>query len=108
MQSSANQANHQGIFFDDRFNYYSPMLTVRRDAKTPPELITLLDEQMKNSNSVSYRLDATLSIERDNYKPFYREFAEVCHGREINLDDIQFPLHQGKNEYFCVFNPETM
>lgn len=101
-------ANHQGIFHENKFYYYSPLLSNRRDAKMPPELINLLFEHLENNNSVSYRLDSNLCIEKNNYKPFYREFSEIYQGREINLDDIKFPLHTGKNEYFCVYNPETM
>ncbi|MEH7687750.1 hypothetical protein V7192_19145 [Bacillus safensis] len=101
-------ANHQGIFFDHKFYYYSPLVVTKRDAKFPPELINLLLGQLENNNSVFYRLDNNLSIDKHSYKPFYRELSEVYQGREINLDNINFPLHTGKNEYFCVYNPKTM
>lgn len=101
-------ANHQGIFYKDKFYYYSPLYGTKRNAKTPPQLVQLLTEQMVNNNYVSLRLDQTLSISIEHYKPFMREFAEVYQGREINLDKIQFPFHPGKSEYFCVYNPETM
>ncbi|BCD00043.1 hypothetical protein BC30048_2945 [Bacillus cereus] len=100
--------NHQGVFEGDRFYYYNPFIEVDRGAKFPPELITLLSNHMSFNNSVWYRLDKTLSIKKEEYKPTYREFAQVYQGREINLDSIQFPLHQGDKEYFCVYNPETM
>jgi hypothetical protein len=103
-----SSANHQGVFFGNNFYYYNPLYRVRRDAKTPPYLIHLLTEQMKNKNSVSLRLDQTISLAKEHYKPFMREFAEVYQGREINLDEIQFPLHPGNSEFFCVYNPETM
>ncbi|KQU27248.1 hypothetical protein ASG65_01430 [Bacillus sp. Leaf13] len=103
-----SSANHQGIFYNDKFYYYSPLLTTRRDAKLPPELISLLFEQIKIDNTVSCRLDNNLSIDKHYYKPFYREFSEVFQGREINLDGILFPIHSGNNEFFCVYNPKTM
>ncbi|MDQ1005439.1 hypothetical protein QFZ28_006017 [Neobacillus niacini] len=103
-----SSANHQGVFYKDKFYYYNPLYRAARDAKTPPNLIQLLTEQMKLKNSVSLRLDQTISLSKDHYKPFMRDFSEVYQGREINLDDIHFPLHPGKNEYFCVYNPETM
>ncbi len=102
------KANHQGIYLGQDFYYYNPLLRVRRDAKTPPKLVELLLHQIDLSNTVSVRLDNTLSINKEDYKPFFREFFEVYHGREINLEEIHFPLHKGGTEYFCVYDPKTM
>ncbi|WP_426940332.1 hypothetical protein ACQCPO_15440 [Bacillus mycoides] len=103
-----SSANHQGVFYQDNFYYYSPFYSVKRNAKTPPHLIQILTEQMKLQNAVSLRLDQTISLPKENYKPFTRVFSEIYQGREINLDEIHFPLHPGNNEFFCVYNPETM
>lgn len=103
-----SSANHQGVFYRDIFYYYNPFYGARRDAKTPPYLIQLLTDQMKLHNSVSLRLDQSISLSKEHYEPFMREFSEVYQGREINLDEIYFPLHPGNNEFFCVYNPKTM
>ncbi|MEK4058502.1 MULTISPECIES: hypothetical protein [Paenibacillus] len=103
-----SSANHQGVFHGKQFFYYSPLYGARRDAATPPPLIMLLTEQMTNNNTVSLRLDQTIALQKEHYKPFMRFFFEVYQGREINLDNIQFPIHSGTSEFFCVYNPETM
>lgn len=103
-----SSANHQGVFYRNNFYYYSPFYSARRDAKTPPQLIQSLIVQTKFQNSVSLRLDQTISLPKEYYKPFMRDFAEVYQGKEIDLDEIHFPLHPGKSEFFCVYNPETM
>lgn len=101
-------ANHQGIFHEEKFYYYSPVFLSRRNTKEPPVLIDLLFEHLKKNNLVSYRLDTNLCVEKNNYKPIYNELSEVYQGREINLDDIKFPLYSGGIEYFCVYNPISM
>lgn len=103
-----SSVNHQGVFLGSKFYYYNPLYGNRRDAKEPPPLIRLLVEQKERENSVSLRLDNTIGVPIDYYKPIMRHFSEVFQGREINLDDIQFPFHPGNSEYFCVYNPETM
>lgn len=102
------EANHQGIFLQNTFYYYCPLIFTKRNAKNPPPLIELLIKQRQDGNQLWIRLDETLSIDRHNYNPFYREFFEIYQGRPINLDNIQFPFNRSESEPFCVYNPKTM
>ncbi|REJ11657.1 MAG: hypothetical protein C6W58_17905 [Bacillaceae bacterium] len=102
------EVNHQGLYFEDFYYYYSPLFFVKRNAKNPPPLIESLVNLEKKGNDLWLRLDNSLRIKKEDYSPFYREFFEIYQGREINLDDIQFPFKKGEFEPFCVYNPKTM
>lgn len=100
--------NHQGIISNNIFYYYNPFYNSRRNAKKAPYLIQLLFDQRDLGNLVSLRLDQSISIPKKFYIPFFRDVSEIYQGREIDLDDIKFPLYPGQNEFLCVYNPYTM
>lgn len=100
--------NHQGVFLRNRFYYYNPIIMGRRDAKEPPPLLNLMASLKEKGAEISLRIDESISVDKNLYLPIYREFFEVYHGREINLDKIEFPINKGTSETLCVFNPKTM
>lgn len=100
--------NHQGLVLNNSFYYYSPFFNVERDAKNPSILIEKLSNLSELGNNIWIRVDETLMIEEQFYTRQNREFCQIYHGKEIDLDKIEFPLNKREEETLCVYNPETM
>ncbi|WP_320163095.1 hypothetical protein [uncultured Trichococcus sp.] len=110
MMGDESSPNHQGIFHYDKFFYYHPLFKRRVDAHEPPMLIQQIFLEKILGNDISIRLDQTISVEKDYYKPEIKLFHELHNGKVINLDNIQisFPFRSGEYENLCVYNPKTM
>ena len=97
---------HEGVKFRDDFYYFNPFVRLEIRGIEPPKLIQTLSKCNTAENSLLLRLDCNLSVSLSDYKPIYFEYFEVYYGKEINLDNFEFPF--SKNDtYFCVFNPKT-
>lgn len=102
------EINHEGIILNNKFYYYNLLFLDRIDGDKIPNLLTHLFATNNNENKIYLRLDELLSVEKENYIKRILSFSEIYQGREINLDNIEFPLNKGESETLCVYNPSNM
>ncbi|VYU47374.1 hypothetical protein [Clostridium tertium] len=103
-----NSLNYEGVFFLNKFYYYNPIFIDKVTGKDLSVLLDQLNLLSKKGNSISLRLDETLSVRKEKYKEKVIVHSELYQGEIINLDKIEFPFYRGKNETLCVYNPNTM